>query len=118
MTETRVDPDHIDEPYLHVVAAILWHRQDDGRLLIAQRQQGKHLAEHWELPGGKLESGESPWQGLQRELYEEIGIQATRGQPFMKVYHRYPERISCSIPGWSTNITARSGPGSGSRLSG
>jgi len=92
MTETLIDPGEIAEPHLHVVAAILWHRQGDGRMLIARRLQGTHLADYWELPGGKLEAGESPWQGLQRELREEIGIRANGGQPFMKVYHRYPER--------------------------
>jgi len=92
MAETLIDPENITEAHLHVVAAVIWHRQGDGRLLIAQRQQGKHLAEFWELPGGKLEAGESPWHGLRRELSEEIDIQATRGRPFMKVYHRYPER--------------------------
>lgn len=92
MAETRIDPRAITEPFLHVVAAILWHRQGDGRLLIARRPQGGHLAGFWELPGGKLEAGESPWQGLARELSEEIGIRITAGHPFMTVYHRYPER--------------------------
>ena len=75
-----------------MVAALIWRASTPPQFLIAQRQRGKHLAEFWELPGGKLESGESPWQGLQRELEEEIGILATRGKPYLKVYHRYPER--------------------------
>ncbi len=92
MTESLIDPGEILEPHLHVVAAIIWHRQDGARLLIARRPRGRHLADYWELPGGKLENGESPWQGLRRELHEEIGIRATGGRPFMQVYHRYPER--------------------------
>lgn len=92
MTETLIDPGEILEPHLHVVAAILWHRHGDGRMLIARRLRGTHLADYWELPGGKLEADETPWQGLQRELHEEIGIRVTGGRPFMKVYHRYPER--------------------------
>ncbi len=46
----------------------------DGRVLIAQRPQGKQLAGLWEFPGGKLEPGESPEAGLIRELREELGI--------------------------------------------
>jgi len=92
MTESSIDPGEILEPHLYVVAAVVWYRPGDGRMLIARRQQGTHLADYWELPGGKLEAGESPWQGLVRELQEEIGIRVTGGRPFMKVYHRYPER--------------------------
>jgi 8-oxo-dGTP diphosphatase len=46
----------------------------DGRVLIAQRPQGKTLAGLWEFPGGKLEAGERPEAALIRELHEEIGI--------------------------------------------
>ena len=113
MTETLIDPGEILEPHLHVVAAILWHRQADGRMLIARRQQGRHLADYWELPGGKLETGESPWQGLERELHEEIGIRPTSGRPFMKVYHRYPERNvlldTWSVDGYRGEVSAREG---------
>jgi len=113
MTETLIDPGEIREPHLHVVAAILWHRQGDGRMLIARRQQGTHLADYWELPGGKLEAGETPWQGLQRELHEEIGIRASDGRPFMKVYHRYPGRNvlldTWSIENYRGEVSAREG---------
>jgi len=46
----------------------------DQRVLIAQRPQGKQLAGLWEFPGGKLEPGERPEDGLIRELAEELGI--------------------------------------------
>ncbi|SNT62440.1 8-oxo-dGTP diphosphatase [Tardiphaga sp. OK246] len=46
----------------------------DGRVLIAQRPQGKALAGLWEFPGGKLEPGERPEAALIRELHEELGI--------------------------------------------
>ena len=45
-----------------------------GRVLIAQRPSGKHLAGGWEFPGGKLEAGEERRAGLARELHEELGI--------------------------------------------
>ncbi|MBZ9680206.1 MULTISPECIES: (deoxy)nucleoside triphosphate pyrophosphohydrolase [unclassified Mesorhizobium] len=47
----------------------------DGRVLLAQRPQGKQLAGLWEFPGGKVEPGETPEQCLIRELQEEIGIE-------------------------------------------
>jgi len=55
-----------------VVAAALV--DDEGRVLIAQRPQGKQLAGLWEFPGGKVEAGETPELALIRELDEELGI--------------------------------------------
>jgi 8-oxo-dGTP diphosphatase len=46
----------------------------DGRVLIAQRPEGKALAGLWEFPGGKVEMGEAPEATLIRELQEELGI--------------------------------------------
>lgn len=46
----------------------------DGRVLLAQRPEGKAMAGLWEFPGGKLEAGETPEAALIRELHEELGI--------------------------------------------
>jgi len=46
----------------------------DGRVLLAQRPEGKTMAGLWEFPGGKVEQGERPEQSLIRELKEELGI--------------------------------------------
>lgn len=47
----------------------------DGRVLLAQRPEGKSMAGLWEFPGGKVEPGETPEAALVRELFEELGIE-------------------------------------------
>ena len=46
----------------------------EGRVLLAQRPEGKSMAGLWEFPGGKVEPGETPEVALVRELQEELGI--------------------------------------------
>jgi 8-oxo-dGTP diphosphatase len=79
-------------PELILVAAGVL-RDGSGRVLIAQRPEGKHAAGFWEFPGGKIQSGESPLQALCRELAEEIGVQVTAASPLMTFRHSYPERV-------------------------
>ncbi len=47
----------------------------DGRVLLAQRPEGKSMAGLWEFPGGNVEEGETPEAALVRELHEELGIE-------------------------------------------
>jgi 8-oxo-dGTP diphosphatase len=60
-----------------------------GRVLIAQRPPGKHLAGGWEFPGGKLMAGEDRRAGLARELREELGIAISTPRPLIRVRHSY-----------------------------
>ena len=62
-----------DKPILLVAACALVDL--DGRVLIAQRPEGKKMAGLWEFPGGKIEPGETPEECLIRELHEELGIE-------------------------------------------
>jgi len=73
---------------IHVVAGALIDAA--GRVLIAQRPPGKHLAGGWEFPGGKLEPGEARAAGLARELREELGIAIRNPRPLIRVRHTYP----------------------------
>jgi 8-oxo-dGTP diphosphatase len=72
-----------------VVAAALV--DSDGRVLIAQRPEGKQLAGLWEFPGGKVEPGETPEAALIRELDEELGITVKHAclAPFVFASHTY-----------------------------
>lgn len=49
----------------------------DGRVLLAERPEGKSMAGLWEFPGGKVDDGETPENALIRELKEELGIDVT-----------------------------------------
>lgn len=65
----------------------------DGRVLLAQRPQGKSLAGLWEFPGGKVEPDETPEAALIRELQEELGIDtwASCLAPLTFASHSYPD---------------------------
>lgn len=75
---------------IHVVAGVL--HDAAGRVLIAQRPPGKHLAGLWEFPGGKCEAGEAPVDALARELREELGVVVESARPLIAIPYRYPEQ--------------------------
>jgi 8-oxo-dGTP diphosphatase len=62
----------------------------DGRVLITQRRADQALPLQWELPGGKVEPGESPVAALARELAEEIGVTVEVGRIWDVLFHPYP----------------------------
>ena len=65
----------------------------DGRVLIAQRPEGKDMAGLWEFPGGKVEPGERPEVALIRELREELGLDVAESclAPMTFASHSYPD---------------------------
>ena len=79
------------KPRLRVVAAALFDER--GRVLIAERPVGKHMAGWWEFPGGKVASDESDAQALVRELREELGVDAQPDTEIMTLTHEYPDRV-------------------------
>jgi 8-oxo-dGTP diphosphatase len=80
----------VSSPEIHVVAGAILDAE--GRVLIAQRPRGRHMAGRWEFPGGKLAPGEEPYAGLQRELAEELGITVRAARPLIRLRHQYPDR--------------------------
>ncbi|HUF87911.1 MAG TPA: (deoxy)nucleoside triphosphate pyrophosphohydrolase [Thermohalobaculum sp.] len=65
----------------------------DGRVLLAQRPEGREMAGLWEFPGGKVEPGETPEACLIRELEEELGLHTWQSclAPLSFASHRYPD---------------------------
>lgn len=76
-------------PRVMVVAGLI---QRDGRLLIGQRRSDDRHPYKWEFPGGKVEPGETPRIALQRELVEELKIQAEIGDELIRYEYQYARR--------------------------
>jgi mutator protein MutT len=75
----------------HVVAGIAIRR--DGRVLVAQRPEGREFAGYWEFPGGKRESGETRGEALRRELAEELGLHVLHAEPLVRFTDRRATRV-------------------------
>ena len=76
---------------IYVVAAFI---EQHGKVLLDRRAKGTHLADHWEFPGGKKESGETDEQALKRELKEELGVDSILPSPekaLASIVHEYEE---------------------------
>jgi mutator protein MutT len=72
-----------------VVAAVIQH---GDRFLVTRRQEGVHLAGHWEFPGGKVGAGETHAAALRREIVEELDADVVVGDLVLETTHTYPER--------------------------
>jgi mutator protein MutT len=73
---------------IRVVAGII---EQDGRVLICQRQPGRVFAGKWEFPGGKMRPSETPREALERELREELGVSPQIADLVQMVRHHYFE---------------------------
>ena len=92
--------------HITVVAAVIeW----GGKILCMQRGATpfEYTSFHWEFPGGKIESGETPQQALKRELIEEMDLEVEVGEHIATVEHSYPDFditlmfYRCTVPGAS-----------------
>ena len=84
----------MEVPRSTVVAGVI---ERDGAILICQRSRGDTHPLKWEFPGGKVERGESLHEALQRELEEELAIQAQIGPEVARSSHRYKGRLPVQL---------------------
>ena len=87
-----------NRPVTEVAAGILLDAE--GRYLLGQRPEGKPYAGYWEVPGGKIENGESVFAALKRELQEELGIDIESSEDLVVFEYDYPHayvRLHVSI---------------------
>ena len=93
----------MSKPFIEVAAGMILRA--DGSLLLAERPTDKPWAGWWELPGGKIEPGESTLDALARELKEELDIDVTDVTPWVTYTHEYPKNIVrlafCRVTGWT-----------------
>ncbi len=86
----QYEPHKTRELVLVVACALI---DTDGRVLIAQRPEGKTMQGLWEFPGGKWEPGETLESALLRELKEELDIETDAAclAPLTFASHAYEE---------------------------
>ena len=71
---------------ISVICGIIYK---SDQVFVARRKPRKSMGGFWEFPGGKLEDGESEEECLQRELFEELGMQVEVGSFFNENIHDY-----------------------------
>ena len=71
---------------VHVVAALIINQD---KVFATQRGYGE-FKDGWEVPGGKIEPGETPEQALKREIQEELATQIRVAQPLTTMEYDYP----------------------------
>ncbi|PHQ49432.1 DNA mismatch repair protein MutT [Streptomyces cinnamoneus] len=81
-----------------VVGGAVLHQ---GRLLAARRSAPPELAGRWELPGGKMEPGETPQEALVRELREELGVEA---EPLERIEGEWPLKPPYVLHVWTARL--------------
>ena len=79
---------------IRVAAAVVWR---EGRVLLTRRPPGGPLALQWELPGGKLEEGETPAHAVVREIREELDVGARAGDVMAVERFDYPHGLGVEI---------------------
>jgi 8-oxo-dGTP diphosphatase len=89
-------------PVVEVAVGVLMNAS--GAVLLGQRPEGKPYAGYWEFPGGKVESGETLFAALFRELQEEIDVRIDQAEEFMVLEHDYPHAYVrlhiCLVKSW------------------
>ena len=76
---------------IKAVVGVLYN--DKQQILIAKRQAHQFMGGFWELPGGKIETGESDEAAIIRELHEELGVVVTDLSIHQTMIYQYPDRV-------------------------
>ncbi|SES99513.1 8-oxo-dGTP diphosphatase MutT [Thalassotalea agarivorans] len=74
---------------VHVAVGVIF--QNDA-FYLTKRADNVHQGGKWEFPGGKVETGETVAQALQRELQEEVAIDVLACQPLLIIEHDYGDK--------------------------
>jgi 8-oxo-dGTP diphosphatase len=74
-------------PVVDVAVGVV--RAADGSVLLAERTARQISSGYWELPGGKIDPGETPAQAAARELAEEVGIASRKLRPRITYGHTF-----------------------------
>ena len=85
---SRSTPTIAADGAVHVAVGVI---VDGSDVLLSKRSADSHQAGKWEFPGGKLRSGESTREALERELEEELGIHVRSAYPLIQIRHAYPD---------------------------
>lgn len=95
-----------NRPIVEVAVGVLLKKNE--AILLAQRPEGKPYAGYWEFPGGKIETGETLFEALKRELSEEINIQILDADEFLTIEHDYPHAYVrlhiCLVNSWDGEV--------------
>lgn len=75
---------------VHVAVAVI--ENVSGEILISKRPDHLHMGGFWEFPGGKVETGETVLQALQREIREEVALDIHTANPLLQIPFRYPDK--------------------------
>jgi 8-oxo-dGTP diphosphatase len=78
-----------DKINVYAVAGLIMR---DGKLLVAERPEGRPYAGFWEFPGGKIEENEPGDVAIKRELHEELGIEVLQAERWFEHLHAYPDK--------------------------
>ncbi len=90
LSVNAVNAEHETAKRTIVVAAAVIFRGDT--VLLTRRAAGTHLENMWEFPGGKVEQGEDPRHTIERELREELGVEASAAECLEVTFWRYPTK--------------------------
>ncbi|MDZ7956771.1 MAG: 8-oxo-dGTP diphosphatase MutT [Aulosira sp. DedQUE10] len=83
-------------PHKIIGVAVIWNDQE--QILIDRRRAGGAMGGLWEFPGGKIETGETVEECIQREIYEELGIEIAVGEHLITIDHTYKDlRVTLTV---------------------